>query len=157
MRYWIVAGAATLVVACNVGVRLERDREELAAADRAFADATSERGVDGWVEYFAEDGSMVTEGGMVTGPDSIRALMGPAFGDTNYTLTWDPVEADVSAARDLGYTRGRYLSQRRLDGGLVVNSRGTYVTIWKRQDDRSWKVVLDIGTPDGPSDTTEAN
>ena len=157
MRYWIVAGAAALVVACNVGVRLERDQQELAATDRAFSDATADRGVDGWVEYFAEDGSMVIEGGMVTGPDSIRALMGPVFGDTNYTLTWDPVEADVSAARDLGYTRGRYLSQRRLDGGLVINSRGSYVTIWRRQDDGNWKVTLDIGTPDGPSDTTAVN
>ena len=62
----------------------------------------------------------------------------------------------MSAARDLGYTRGRYLSQRRLDGGLVVSSRGTYVTIWRREGD-TWKVVLDIGTPDGPSDTTQAN
>jgi ketosteroid isomerase-like protein len=67
------------------------------------------------------------------------------------------VDADVSAASDLGYTRGRYLSQRRLDDGRVVSSRGTYTTIWKRQDDRSWKVVLDIGTPDGPSDTTQVN
>jgi ketosteroid isomerase-like protein len=157
MRYWIVAGAAALAVACNVGARWERDREEVAAADRAFNDATSERGADGWVEHFAEDGTMVIAGGIVTGADSIRALMTPVFADTNFSLTWDPVDADVSAASDLGYTRGRYLSQRRLDDGRVVSSRGTYTTIWKRQDDRSWKVVLDIGTPDGPSDTTQVN
>ena len=156
MRYQVIV-AAVLFVACNVGVRLERDRQELAAADRAFSDATSERGVDGWVEYFADDGLMVIEGGLVTGHDSIRALMGPSLADTNYSMTWEPVEADVSAGRDLGYTRGRYLSQRRLEGGLTVTRRGTYVTIWKRQDDRSWKVVLDIGTPDGTADTTAAS
>lgn len=157
MRYWIVAGSAALVVACNVGVRLERDRQELAATDRAFSDATAERGVDGWVEYFAEDGSMVIEGGVVTGHDSIRALMAPVFGDTSYSLTWDPVETDVSAARDLGYTRGRYMSQRKAEGGLTINSRGSYVTIWRRQEDGSWKVALDIGAPDGPPDTTRAD
>jgi ketosteroid isomerase-like protein len=140
-----------------VGVRLERDRQELVAADRAFSDATTERGADGWVDYFAEDGVMVIEGGLVTGHDSIRALMAPALSDTNFSLTWDPVESDVSGARDLGYTRGRFLSQRRIEGGLTVTRRGTYVTIWKRQDDRSWKVVLDIGTPDGPVDTTRVD
>jgi ketosteroid isomerase-like protein len=156
MKYWVF-GAAALVVACNVGVRLERDRQELVAADRAFSDATTERGADGWVDYFAEDGVMVIEGGLVTGHDSIRALMAPALSDTNFSLTWDPVEADVSGGRDLGYTRGRYLSQQRIEAGLTVTRRGTYVTIWKRQDDRSWKVVLDIGTPDGPVDTTRVD
>ena len=155
MRYWIVA-CTMLVVACNVGVRLEAEREAVAAADRAFNAATSERGAEGWVEYFAEDGYMVIEGGIVPGPDSIRAVMTPFFADTNLSLTWDPVEADVSAAGDLGYTRGRFLRQRRLDDGRVVSARGTYVTIWKREDG-AWKVALDIGTPDGPSDTTEAN
>jgi len=157
MRHWIAAAAAASVVACNVGVRLDRDREELAATDRAFSNATAERGADGWVEYFADGGSMVIAGGVVTGRDSIRALMTPVFGDTAFSLTWEPVEADVSAARDLGYTRGRYLSRRRLADGRTVTARGTYVTIWKRQGDRSWKVALDIGTPDGPPDTAQAN
>ncbi len=153
MRTWLVMVSAALVVACNVGVRLEHDRQELADTDRAFSDATQERGVDGWVEYFAEDGSMVIAGAVVTGHDSIRALMTPTFADTNYSLTWEPVDGDVSAARDLGYTRGRYLMQRRGAAGEAISGRGTYVTIWKRQGGE-WKVVLDIGTPDGPPDTS---
>src|SRR5687767_4428255 len=52
--------------------------EALMQADRDFAIATRERGVDGWLEYFAPDGAMIVAGiGEVKGHAAIRDLMGP--------------------------------------------------------------------------------
>lgn len=116
-------------------------------ADRAFARATAERGVDGWVSFFAEDGAMVGQTREV-GHDAIRAAMAPVFADSTFSLQWEPVQAEVAASGDLGYTVGRYESRRMGTDGLEVRQTGSYLTVWKRGADGSWKVALDIGSPD---------
>ena len=65
--------------------------------------------------------------------------------DKNNHLTWTPVGADISASGDLGYTYGTYeFSSKDKDGKTVVD-HGKYTSIWKKQGDGSWKVVLDMG------------
>jgi uncharacterized protein (TIGR02246 family) len=119
-------------------------------ADRAFAEATSERGAEGWVEFFAENGAMLPDGLPITRcKDAIRELMEPAFADENYKLVWEPTEADISASGDLGYTIGRYERTTTAPDGTKTTTMGKYVSIWKKQADGSWKVVVDIGTDNG--------
>jgi hypothetical protein len=62
--------------------------------------------------------------------------------DTSYTLTWQPHNAVVSLAADFGYTYGIYSLQPKTIDTILY---GTYVNIWKKQSDGSWKFVLDSG------------
>jgi len=122
---------------------------ELMAADRAFNQATQERGVDGWVEFFDAQGAMIQPNvGEIRGLDAIRGAMG-GLDDPAFTLTWEPVRAQGSTDGSLGYTVGRYESTTVLASDTTV-SRGLYVTIWRRQPDGSLRVVMDLGNPDGP-------
>jgi ketosteroid isomerase-like protein len=117
-------------------------------ADRAFAKATAERGVDGWLEYFAEDGAMLPAGQtIIRGHQAIRDLMSPQFEAEGFELHWEPTEADIAASSDLGYTIGRYERTITDPDGTRKTTVGKYVSIWKRQEDGSWKVVVDLGTP----------
>ena len=116
-------------------------------ADREFARATAESGVDGWVSFFAEDGAMIGET-QVVGHDAIRAFMGPAFADSTFSLQWEPAQAEVATSGDLGYTVGRYEARRMGPDGQPVRQTGSYLTVWKRGADGSWKVALDIGSSD---------
>ncbi|MDH3498223.1 MAG: DUF4440 domain-containing protein [Gemmatimonadota bacterium] len=124
--------------------------DDLLEADRAFAQATAERGVEGWVSYFAADGIQFRQAEPVIGHDAIRAFMEPAFQDPNFSLTWEPVSGELSASGDLGYTRGRFESRGSLPDGTVASGAGSYVTIWRRMEDGTWKVAVDIGNPDPP-------
>ena len=63
------------------------------------------------------------------------------FSDTSFILTWQPVKVEVSG--DLGYTFGKWQSKTKSTGAI---EKGTYVTIWKRQPDGTWKYVLDGGS-----------
>ncbi len=65
-----------------------------------------------------------------------------SFSDTGFTLTWEPLYADISKSGDLGYTYGLYTSYTKADSSVA---RGKYVTIWRKQTDRSWKYALDGG------------
>lgn len=59
-------------------------------------------------------------------------------------MTWQPVKAEISASGDLGYTYGYYQARSHTAQGDVVRE-GKYTTIWRKQSDGTWKVVLDIG------------
>lgn len=60
--------------------------------------------------------------------------------DTDYTITWQPQHAVVAASADMGFTFGIYsLRPHAIDTTLY----GSYVSIWKKQTDSTWKFVLD--------------
>ena len=98
------------------------------------------------MEYFAADAEMIRGAGTITGLTAIREDMAKAFADTSFTLTWEPDQADASGA--LGYTNGHYKAQFRDAKGQPQVRTGRYLTVWKQQADRSWKVVRDIGVQD---------
>ena len=126
-------------------------RNDLMDADRAFARDVQARRLEGWVEAFADSALVLRPNVPVAvGKAAVRERIAAAFADTSFTLNWEPIRADVAASGDLGFTVG--LSQsRRLDAdGKPVVGTGKYTTIWRRQPDGSWKVVLDVGTPDAP-------
>jgi len=65
--------------------------------------------------------------------------------DKNNHLTWKPVYADMAASGDLGYTYGTFEFRSRDKDGKLTVEYGKYVSIWKKQKDGSWKVVMDMG------------
>jgi len=162
--------APLLLAACSVGAREARAprrasadsarlapgdtvalvRQAIMEADREFARATAERGVEGWLAYFETNGSQVNGGGTVTtGLPAIRALMAPTLGDPALRLRWAPTDAVVGPSARLGSTVGRWeLIRRDSSGTERVASRGSYLTVWRRQADGRWKIVADVGSPD---------
>jgi ketosteroid isomerase-like protein len=135
----------SVIPACGPPWGPPPDPAELMNADRAFAQATAERGADGWADWFAASGRMYRTVGYVDGRTAIRAAMVPALSDSTRQLRWTPDTAVVGAAGDIGYTLGHWESVLHGTSGDSVVGRGNYVTIWGRQSDGTWKVVLDIG------------
>ncbi len=123
---------------------------ELLAADRVFARDTSDRGVDGWVEAFTEDGVMFPTGQpLASGKSEVRAVMAALLSDPTTRVEWDPDRAAVSASGDLGYTLGHTTVVKAIpNGGEVVIGRLKYMTVWKRQPNGDWKVAGTVGSPD---------
>jgi len=120
----------------------------LVEAERAFARASVEKGVrESFFEFFADDGIYFVPHPTRT-REAILKQPAPAT-KAGATLNWRPVYADVSQAGDLGYTTGPWTwtdqsEQKR------PSRYGFYFSIWKKQSDGAWKVVVDCGitTPD---------
>ncbi|MGZ7077436.1 MAG: YybH family protein [Candidatus Angelobacter sp.] len=115
-------------------------QKELCDADLEFAKQTAARRLDGWMDFFAEDASIIHDGKTVTGKQALRAFYQPVFADKDFTLTWSPTHAEAAIDGTLGYTYGDYEAR----SGPSI-SRGMYTTIWRRENGR-WKVVLDLGS-----------
>ena len=132
---FLAACASTTPNEPNADVLLQRDRE--------FAKASAARGYLAWQEFMAPNAAKPANGGqMLLGPEAIGANMLAAFA-SGFTLSWEPTRAEISRHGKLGYTWGRYRA--------VVNGKareGTYMTVWEKQTDGSWKVLFDTGDPD---------
>lgn len=144
---WCVVAVAAALAGCAGKRNGAGAAEAIRNADIAFAKATAEHGVEGWVSFFADSGVQVIPGRNVVGRAAIRELMAPSLGDTTRTLTWRPVSVEVSPGGNLGYTVGRWDRTARVKDSTVT-THGSYVTIWRKQGDGTWKVVLDIGNSD---------
>jgi ketosteroid isomerase-like protein len=124
------------------------------AADRAFAVAARERGLDGWMEWMAPDAARLPRMGAagIRGLAEIRAADAALFAVAGTRLAWEPTEGGLYADGLHGFTTGRYeVLQRRPDGSEQAVARGAYVTFWRREADGAWRVILDTGAPDPPA------
>jgi ketosteroid isomerase-like protein len=153
MRSFLLTLVVTLLV---VIVVLPNTCPLASAPDKASADmlrqlegefmkVTAERGSQGYLSYYADDAVEVPNGApLIQGKTKIAKTMG-FLDDKNNSLTWAPVGADISASGDLGYTFGTYEFRSLGKGGKPVIDHGKYTSIWKKQKDGNWKVVLDMG------------
>jgi ketosteroid isomerase-like protein len=111
---------------------------ELEAADRAFSDATGQRGLAGWVAAFEDHGAMITARGRVEGRDQIGQAMEELL--ANGKLAWAPIASGRRG--EVGYTVGKATYTGTLE---TDRWRSVYVTIWRKQPDGTWKVAFDTG------------
>jgi ketosteroid isomerase-like protein len=110
-----------------------------------FMKAAAEKGSQGYMSYYADDAVELPNGATILqGKDNIAKTMGFLDNKDNH-LTWAPVGADISASGDLGYTYGTYEFRATDKDGKPIVDHGKYTSIWKKQKDGKWKVVLDMG------------
>ena len=119
-------------------------RQELMDMDRAFAAETAQRGLDGWMAWFAEDANVNSAKGHIKGKAALREFYTQLFQPGN-SLKWEPFHAAVSADGTLGYTLGRSVMQSTGPDGKPTQRNGRYITVWRKQPDGKWKVETDIG------------
>ncbi|MFL5372318.1 MAG: YybH family protein [Myxococcales bacterium] len=122
-----------------------KERKALMDADTQFARDTAERGVEGWVSWFTDDGTMYPPArDAIEGRAAIREQMGdlydPRSGQGGLRLDWQPIRAEVSESGELGWTTGT--SKVVTTAGM---RQGRYITVWRKQADGSWKVWADLG------------
>jgi ketosteroid isomerase-like protein len=123
--------------------------EQLLQTDRDFQRATEMKRADGMVPYWA-DNAVVPQNPPLAGKQAILANYRKEFADPNFSLIWTPKKAEVFAGEKLGYTVGSYVVKFKDKSGQQMEQDGTYITVWKKQDDGSWQVIEDTGSEAGP-------
>jgi ketosteroid isomerase-like protein len=130
-------------------IDLAAERAKLRAADYAFARLSQDKGVaEAFYEFLLPEATFLPDNGFpIRGRDAIKVHFAAGPGGI---LSWRPVEAEVGAGGDLGYTWGTYDLRTTGPDGQTQISYGKYITLWKKQPDGSWKVALDGGNASPP-------
>jgi ketosteroid isomerase-like protein len=74
-----------------------------------------------------------------TSPDEIKTLLSTPDNKAVYTF----MDGDVASSGDLAYVYGKVSSEIIKDGAPQVR-QASYMRFWKKEDGRSWKIVLDL-------------
>jgi ketosteroid isomerase-like protein len=119
-------------------VRGRASGRELFMADSAFAAMSVARGAKQAFLTFAAEYAMSFGSGpqMTEGRQAIGATF-DAF-PTGAVLEWWPIAAEIASSGDLGCTVG----EAKINS---LHHYSKYLTIWKRQPDKTWKFVADGG------------
>jgi ketosteroid isomerase-like protein len=143
-RLWIVTVLvlATASMSGQVSEALPQALTQMIESERAFAARAL---VVGWkqafLEYFAPDAVGFDQGQVGLAREQIAKNPDPP---PDLQLIWEPRFGDVSGSGDLGYLTGPVRNVRASrDGGKPRYSN--YTSVWKRQRDGSFKVVMDVG------------
>lgn len=117
-------------------------------ADRAFNQATQAQRLEGWMSYMADNIVLFGQMPPVVGKDAVRKFYEPQFSNADFSLSWEPSHGEMQPSGRVGYTTGRWTMKMKDSGGKPVEMHGTYLTVWGKQRDGSWKVIADGGSPD---------
>jgi hypothetical protein len=106
-------------------------------AEYAFAASARPLGVRGaFLKYLANDS-------LICSPQPVNGIASTAADQPNQdSLAWYPTYSQTAGSADLGYTTGPW-TFRSADGKTEV--QGTFLSVWRKQPDDTWKVVLDCG------------
>ena len=109
-----------------------------------FAKDVLERGGAAFADWFAEDG-VALGNGQAPAVGKVAIAKSAAWDPKVYQLTWTPTDATMGPSGDIGYTWGHFEGHSKDANGNPVTTTGRYITIWRKQADGNWKVVLDAG------------
>jgi ketosteroid isomerase-like protein len=116
----------------------------LSETDRNFSEMSVKEGMfSAFLNYIADDGVILRDNSF---PSKGKVALSQYYSgktDTAFILSWSPEFERLSKSGDLGYTFGIWTNTIKATGQI---SKGTYLTIWRRQTNGSWKFVLDSGT-----------
>jgi ketosteroid isomerase-like protein len=121
------------------------------AADEAWMKVFSAKDLDKSVAFCDEKGAVLAPNAPIAeGRPAIAKSFSGFFGLPDLKISWHADKIDVARSGELGYTSGTYQMTFTGPGGKTIPDKGKYVTVWKKEADGSWKVLLDIFNTDMP-------
>lgn len=121
----------------DISTASETEPASVIEAEYAFAQSAKPLGVRGaFLKWLAADS-------IICGPAPVNGVASTAAGEPNAdTLEWYPALSRTAGSGDLGYTMGPW-KYRSADGKAAA--QGTFLSVWRKRPDNSWRVVLDCG------------
>jgi len=112
---------------------------ELTAEEYAFAQTSLQKGIRTAFLTYLSDDAIIFNPDITNGKNWYSNY--PASGNV---LNWKPLFSDISISGDLGYTTGPWEFSKIENPDSPV-AFGHYVSVWKKEADGKWKVILDTG------------
>jgi len=134
-----------LVTACGRKKEIKdttEQRAEMIAAEISFSEMSKTKGTKAAMMQFIDSNGVLLRPNSfpLVGADAIDFIS--QSNDSTYTMIWQPKGGNIAASGELGYTFGVYsVFPKNKDSAM----HGTYVNVWKKQPDGSWKLLLDSG------------
>ncbi len=142
-KHLIYLAIAIIMISCNEK-SMNQWEQEVRNADIEFSNYSIEHGANAaFLKFAANDVVLLKPNMQPILSHQVLETYYQGKSDTAFTLKWAPEFVKVSKSGDLAYTYGFWelLEKDNPDNP----KKGTYLTIWERQENGQWKFVLDTG------------
>lgn len=145
---WLVVTAFIIVASCtNTSESNDLSTaaiSEINQAEKNFVQMAAEKGIAEAFWFFADSNATIKRQNdtLIHGKDRIRQYYSTPFYNTA-KVTWSPDFTSASASGDMGYTYGKYVWTSSDSTGKVLEYKGIFHTVWKKQSDESWIYIWD--------------
>jgi len=130
----------------------EADERAIREIEIEGSKAAAAKDMERYMSFIADDAVEFEPGKpMDTGKEAIRKGIDAFFAIPGASLTFQTAKVVVARGGDLAYTYGTYAMTMNDAKGKPVNDKGKYVTVYGKQPDGKWKVVVDIFNSDLPA------
>jgi len=120
---------------------IEKWKQEILETEQNFAAMVKKEGVHNAFVAYADDNAIVMRNNAVI--KGKKAIDDFYKNSNSKSLAWTPDFIEVSSSGDLGYTYGSYQFTFKDSLGTEQVNSGIFHTVWKRQQDGTWKFVWD--------------
>ena len=126
-----------------------KPEDAVRAADQEWLRLFAGKDVAKSVDYVLADGSVLAPNvPIATGHEAISRLFTGFFALPDLNISWLPAKVEVARSADVAYSTGAYRMTFKDASGKLIEERGKYVTIWKKDRAGKWKVAYDIFNSD---------
>lgn len=123
--------------------------EELMELSREWSEVAATGNIDSLMTYWADNAVMMPPGQPpLRGKEAIRSFVETGFQAPGFEISWEPLSAHVSELGDMAYLfeTNRMAFDDSLGNRVVQHNK--VVTVWRKQEDGSWKNVVDMWNED---------
>lgn len=151
-----ILGAAALAMALSAcekaskGADADSVKQAIQTDEAKWNQQFKSKDTEALVDHYSDDAFFTAPGvAGVQGSTSIRQVYANASTDPAFELQFKSDKIDVSKSGDMAYARGKFDEQYTdPKTGKVMSDSGSYITVYKKQDDGSWKAVEDFAAAD---------
>lgn len=148
--------AALTASGCTSGGKAHVDaakvEESIRAEEAQWQKDYAAKDINALAGHYADDAALGGPGDpLATSESQRRKMIQNLIIDPNLMITFGADRVQVAEAGDMAYSRGHYTLQLTDKATQKpATSSGSYLTVYKKQVDGSWKAVEDFITP-GPA------
>jgi len=151
MNRTVIALALFLLMAgCDQKTKIDTNAEgeKLMQLSREWSAAAEAGDVEKTLAYWADDAYVLSAGEMpIQGKEGIRKMVEEGANNPDFRISWEPQSAEISESGDMGYLIENTTVSMKDSAGTPMTQQFKAVTIWKKQQDGSWKNVVDVMSP----------
>jgi ketosteroid isomerase-like protein len=144
MKLFYLFFAGILFFSCSHQINKEKLKQEVFNTEKSFEKMCAEKGIAEGFYYFAADNAVIKRQNdtLIIGKENIKKYYDKDF-YKNASVKWTPDFIDVSNDGSMAYTYGKYVWTAKDENGKPSEFKGVFHTVWKKQNDNTWKYVWD--------------
>ena len=142
----LLAGCNSAPPAAAPAVDVAAEQSKIRDIESGWVQEAAAKDVEKAAGHYTDDAVLMISGSPpAKGKDAIHAAWKALLEDPNVKLTFSADRVELSTSGDLATTKGSYtMTVTNPKTKKPVEDKGSYLTVYKKQADGSWKVIEDM-------------